>query len=287
MQKRIAVLADVHGSPTALRAVIADARQQGARTFWFVGDLLMPGPGVTAVWDQLQALHPSLIVRGNWDDLVIKGARGLIKPTKPSQVYFARLAQYVAEHAPAGMVDQMAAWPLQISRQVGPLVVTVSHNLPAHNFGQALFPTQPTANFDQLLTGQPLAARADVAIYAHVHHQLLRYTTDERLVLNPGSVAEPFNRQPRLQADLRAQYLLLTIDDQGIGGLDFRRVAYEREADWELAQRQALPYLELYRRQLDRGRVETHNQHLLDTVNRRYHYAAEYAAYARQQHPAE
>lgn len=281
MKERIAVLADVHGSPTALRAVVEDAHRQGASSYWFVGDLLMPGPGVAAVWNQLQALRPTLIVRGNWDDLVINGARGVMKPTKPSHVYFARLAQYVAAHAPAGMVDAMAAWPLQASRQVGPLNFVVSHNLPNHNFGQALFPTQPTANFDQLLTGDGLAGRADVAIYAHVHHQLLRYATDERLILNPGSVAEPFNRQLRLQADLRAQYLLLTVDDQGLGGLDFRRVAYDREADWQLAKNQELPYLALYRRQLDSGRVDTHNQELLDQVNRKHGYAAQYAAYAR------
>ena len=33
---------------------------------------------------------------------------------------------------------------------------------------------------------------ADLAVYAHVHHQLMRYTTAEQIVLNPGSVGEPF-----------------------------------------------------------------------------------------------
>ena len=110
--KQVAVFSDVHGNATAFRAMVADAKKQGADEYWFLGDLLMPGPGVAEVWQLLQELAPTKLVRGNWDDLVIHGARGEIDLAKPSHVYFARLAQYVAGHLPAGAVDQMAAWPL-------------------------------------------------------------------------------------------------------------------------------------------------------------------------------
>ena len=48
--------------------------------------------------------------------------------------------------------------------------------------GQDLFPTQVSENFDKLfnVAGEPV----DIAIYAHVHHDLLRYGSDERMVLN-------------------------------------------------------------------------------------------------------
>ena len=103
----------------------------------------------------------------------------------------------------------MAKWPLQQTRQVGKYTYTVSHNLPDLAMGQDLFPTNPAQNFDRLFSGQKAATTAQVASYAHVHHELMRYATDERLVLNPGSVGEPFNRQWDLQADTRAQYMLL------------------------------------------------------------------------------
>lgn len=83
MGEKIAVFSDVHGSATGLAAVYQDAQHLGATDYWFVGDLLMPGPGVNEAWDLFCQINPSLIVRGNWDDLVINGVAGRIPPTKP------------------------------------------------------------------------------------------------------------------------------------------------------------------------------------------------------------
>lgn len=282
MGEKIAVFSDVHGSATGLAAVYQDAQHLGATDYWFVGDLLMPGPGVNEVWDLFCQINPSLIVRGNWDDLVINGVAGRIPPTKPSRLYFGRLAQYVASRVQPGVVEQMAKWPLQQTRQVGKYTYTVSHNLPDLAMGQDLFPTNPAQNFDRLFSGQTAATTAQVAIYAHVHHELMRYATDERLVLNPGSVGEPFNRQWDLQADTRAQYMLLEVDKQGIAGINYRHVAYDKEEDWQMACDYDLPYLELYRRQLDSGRVDTHNQELVAKVSEEHHYAQEYAAFVKE-----
>ena len=276
MVEKIAVFSDVHGTATGLKAVYEDAKRLGATDYWFVGDLLMPGPGVNEVWELFCQMNPSLIVRGNWDDLVINGIAGRIKPTKPSRLYFGRLAQYVASRVKPGVVEEMAKWPLQQTRQVGKYTFTVCHNLPNLNMGQALFPTKPAENFDQLFSGQSEAKVAQVAIYAHVHHELMRYATDERLVLNPGSVGEPFNRQWSLQEDTRAQYLLLELDDQGIAGLNYRHVAYDHGRDWQMALDHDLPYQELFLRQLKTGRVDTHNQELVAAVSEKYHYLSEY-----------
>lgn len=276
--KKIAVFSDVHGNVHAFRAMVADAKRQGFDDSWFVGDLLMPGPGVGEILDLLDQMHPSIIVRGNWDDLVVNGIRGKIDLDKPSHVYFARLAQYVADHLNKQQVDAIANWPMQRMVKEGGLVFGLSHNLPDLNMGQALFPTNPSSNFDQLFgKDQP-----DVAIYAHVHHALLRYASDERVVLNPGSVGEPFNGWDRLQKDTRAHYLMLTIDDQGIEEFDFRHVSYDRHAEYELARQAGIPYLYLYQRTLQSGRVDTHNQELVDQQNRKYGYADQYREYCRE-----
>lgn len=272
--KTIAVFSDVHGNYTALAAMVADAQAAGAEEYWFLGDLLMPGPGVADVWELFHQLPVTKVVRGNWDDLVIHGARGEMRPKKPAHVYFARLAQYVAEHLPAGAVDEMAAWPLAVNAQIGNLPTGLSHNLPDLNMGQDLFPTNPSKNFDQLFDDE-----ADVAIYAHVHHQLLRYGTDERIVLNPGSVGEPFNGRPRLQTDTRAQYLLIEADEAGIAGLNYRHVAYDRQAEVDRARQADLPYLEVYERHLQTGRVYTHDQDYLAGFNQKYGYEEEYQRY--------
>ena len=101
--------------------------------------------------------------------------------------------------------------------------------------GQALFPTNPVEHFDQLFENFD---QQDVAIYAHVHHSLMRYASDERLILNPGSVGEPFNGWWPLQHDTRAHYLILEVDDDGIAELDYRHVPYDvnRNMSWLLRQ---------------------------------------------------
>lgn len=276
MKKKIAVFSDVHGNLTALQAMYQDSLAQGVDEYWFVGDLLMPGPSVNEIWALVQKMAPTVMVRGNWDDLVVVGARGQMDMEKPSHVYFGRLAQYVAEHAAPGLVDTLASWPLRVTRQVGSLNFGISHNLPDLNMGQALFPTNDSANFDQLFTtpvGQP---DIDVAIYAHVHHDLFRYGTDERIVLNPGAVGEPFNHWPALQKDLRAHYLILEVDDLGMAVTSFRHVAYDREREKVLADKTDLPYRGLYQKMMDTGLAYTHDDDLLRKYNDRYHYIAEY-----------
>ena len=100
------------------------------------------------------------------------------------------------------------------------------------------------------------------------------------MILNPGSVGEPFNGWWPLQYDTRAHYLILEVDDDGIAELDYRHVAYDRESEYELAVEADIPYLELYKRTLETGRVNTHDQELLDQINHKWDYLAEYQAYA-------
>ncbi len=278
MSKRIAVFSDVHGNLHALQAMYADSLRHSVDEYWFIGDLLMPGPGVMEIWQLIKKMQPSVMVRGNWDDLTVKGVRGQMDLEKPSRIYFARLAQYVGEHVSAAVIDEIASWPLHVQKQAGKLTFGISHNLPTLNMGQALFPTNPVEHFDQLFENFD---QQDVAIYAHVHHSLMRYASDERLILNPGSVGEPFNGWWPLQHDTRAHYLILEVDDDGIAELDYRHVPYDRESEYELAVESDIPYLELYKRTLETGRVNTHDQELLDQINRKWDYLAEYQAYAK------
>lgn len=278
MKKRIAVFSDTHGNLSAMQAMYEDSLKQHADEYWFVGDLLMPGPSVMAIWQLFKKMNPTVVVRGNWDDLVVRGARGMMDMERPSHIYFARLAQYVAEHADSTVIDEIAGWPMHASKRVGGLNFGISHNLPSLNMGQDLFPTQSSSNFDQLfkVAGEPV----DVAIYAHVHHDLLRYGTDERIILNPGAVGEPFNHWQPLQRDLRAHYLMLEVDDIGLASTNFRHVPYDRDNEKQLADNSDLPYRDLYKKMMVTGRAYTHDADLLTEYNNRYPYADEYRQYA-------
>lgn len=54
MSKRIAVFSDVHGNLHALQAMYADSLRHSVDEYWFIGDLLMPGPGVMEIWQLIK-----------------------------------------------------------------------------------------------------------------------------------------------------------------------------------------------------------------------------------------
>ena len=263
MYQKIALISDIHGNLTAFEAVVNDLKQQKVHDVWFLGDVFMPGPGALNQWRLFKELEPSLIVRGNWDDLLVNGFYGKLALTKPSRVFFSRLAEFTGQKLGKDIIEQIAAWPMHQTRQLGTLTFSCSHNLPFHNFGQKLYPTADQATFDEVLKD----IEADVALYAHVHHPLMRYTTQEQLVINPGSVGEPFEDWDKLHQDLRAQYCLLEVDETGLPQVSFRKVAYSRQKEVQRSQEANLPYLKLYQDQLYEGVVHTHDQALLKQIN--------------------
>ena len=72
MNHKIAILSDIHGNTTALEAVIADAKTQGASEYWLLGDIFLPGPGANDLVSLLKGLPVTASVRGNWDDCVLE-----------------------------------------------------------------------------------------------------------------------------------------------------------------------------------------------------------------------
>ena len=275
MKQKIAIFSDIHGNMTALEAVYKDMQEQKVTTSWFMGDLFIPGSGAQDLWDLMQRINPSVYVKGNWDELLIKGIKGRLIPDRPSKVYMCRLAEDLATKLDPIIIQQIKKWPERAVVKINDIKIALTHNLPDKDYGQDLYPTVPTKNFDKLFIEKDL----DVAIYAHVHHPLMRYSSEEQLVLNPGSVGELFFKHPKFQKDLRAEYLILTIDEQGIREIDFRKVAYDREKEVKRAQKAQIPYLCLYEKQLKTGESHTHDYDLLVKLNKEKGYLEEVKKY--------
>ena len=196
---------------TAFQAVCDDLKKQKINEVWFLGDMFSPGPGALEQWKLFKSLEPSICVRGNWDDLLVNGYKGRLSLEKPSRVFFSRLAEFIGMQLGSAIIDEIEHWPLNQLIDVNNLRFSCAHNLPFHNFGQKLYPTSSQITFDEVLKD----TKADVALYAHVHHPLMRYTTSEQLVINPGSVGEPFCDWPGLHDDLRAEYLHFRVRRSG------------------------------------------------------------------------
>ena len=115
MQHRIAVLADIHGNLTALNAVLADARQQAATDYWFLGDLFLPGPGAEKLYQTLADTAPSVWLQGNWEQGINAVMTGNGRLDDPSQIYFARLTAYLFQK----LLDAVFLTEHNMARQLG------------------------------------------------------------------------------------------------------------------------------------------------------------------------
>ena len=256
---KIAVLSDIHGNTTALEAVLADAKKAKVDEYWLLGDILMPGTGRRRILNLLATLPITAIVLGNWENSLWRGLHRKLDLTKASHRYLLRQCQYILEEISPEEIEDLHNQPMQVHRQFGNLMVGITHHLPDKNWGRELIHTGKQEDFDRLVT-EPYAS---IAVYGHIHQQFLRYGSDGQLILNPGSIGQPFFLDVKLRKDLRAQYMILEFDEAGLSDVDFRRVDYDVEAELQLAKDLKLPYFQVYYESLVNGIHHTHNQELL------------------------
>ena len=273
MNNRIAILSDIHGDTTALKAVIADARALGATEYWLLGDILLPGPGRDDLFELLDAIPITAAVRGNWDDCVLEALDGEYGLEDPQEIQLLRLTQYLMEGLDPKRIDWLRSLPLVEKKEVNGIRFSLTHNLPEKNYGGFLRPANVTENFDQLLDDQ-----TDMAIYGHVHKQLLRYGSQGQQILNPGTIGMPYFDWGPIQ-NHRAQYALIDVEEDGVTNLQFRKVAYDYEGELQDAKDKGLPFIEMYEELRREDNYRGHNIELLTTLIEKYGYTKEVAAY--------
>ena len=273
MNHRIAILSDIHGDTRALEAVIADARALGATEYWLLGDILLPGPGREDLFELLDAIPITAAVRGNWDDCVLEALDGEYGLEDPQEIQLLRLTQYLMEGLDPKRIDWLRSLPLVEKKEVNGIRFSLTHNLPEKNYGGDLRPANRTENFDQLLDDQ-----TDLAIYGHVHKQLLRYGSQGQQILNPGTIGMPYFDWEPIQ-NHRAQYALIDVEEDGVTNLQFRKVAYDYEAELQDAKDKGLPFIEMYEELRREDNYRGHNIELLTSLIEKYGYAKEVAAY--------
>ena len=273
MNNRIAILSDIHGDTRALEAVIADARALGATEYWLLGDILLPGPGREDLFDLLDAIPITAAVRGNWDDCVLEALDGEYGLEDPQEIQLLRLTQYLMEGLDPKRIDWLRSLPLVKKKEVNGIRFSLTHNLPEKNYGGDLRPANRTENFDQLLDDQ-----TDMAIYGHVHKQLLRYGNQGQQILNPGTIGMPYFDWEPIQ-NHRAQYALIDVEEDGVTNLQFCKVAYDYEGELQDAKDKGLPFIEMYEELRREDNYRSHNIELLTSLIEQHDYLKEANAF--------
>lgn len=273
MNHKIAILSDIHGNTTALAGVLEDAKNLGATEYWLLGDIFLPGPGANDLVDLLKDLTITVSVRGNWDDCVLEALDGQYGLEDPEEIQLLRMIQYLMENLKPEHIDWLRNLPMVAKKEVEGLRFSLSHNLPEKNYGGDLLVENNTEKFDQLLD-----ETTDVAVYGHVHKQLLRYGSQGQQIINPGSIGMPYFDWEGLK-NHRAQYTLLEVENGELVNIQFRKVAYDYEAELESAKEKGLPFIEMYEELRREDNYQGHNRDLLASLNEKYGYVEDVKNY--------
>ena len=273
MNHKIAILSDIHGNTTALAGVLEDAKNLGATEYWLLGDIFLPGPGANDLVALLKGLPITASVRGNWDDCVLEALDGQYGLEDPQEIQLLRMTQYLMERLNPEQIDWLRNLPMVAKKEVEGLRFSLSHNLPEKNYGGDLLVENGTEKFDQLLD-----EATDVAVYGHVHKQLLRYGSQGQQIINPGSIGMPYFDWNGLK-NHRAQYALLEVENGELVNIQFRKVVYDYEAELESAKGKVLPFIEMYEELRREDNYQGHNRALLASLNEKYGYVEDVKNY--------
>ncbi|WP_104991271.1 metallophosphoesterase [Deinococcus sp. NW-56] len=213
---RLAVIADIHGNADALRAVLADARAQGAEHVLVNGDVVNRGPDSVEALSLLLSREDVTFTLGNHDDLVRlwHGRSETLPGDWFTDPFWGATDWTATELDRAGLLDVPGNWPMTRTLEVPGLPpVLVAHGTPADYRESLSERTDPRRVAE-------LAGGAGVLVGSHIHRPA-RAERGGVLVLNTGAAGTPMDGDPR------AQYLLLTAAPGGWVP-ELRRVPYDR-----------------------------------------------------------
>ena len=244
---RALVVSDIHSNLEALQTVLGDAEAHGGfDTLWCLGDIVGYGPDPNQCMDIVRS-HSHVAIAGN-HDLAALGALSL----KEFNTNAAEASRWTARQLSQEHCDYLAALPQRLQ----PGGVTLVHGSPLDPIWDYFLPgyLEPEAlrkSFGEFqttccLVGHshiPFSCReSDLAFLTPTQDSPVRLG-GERLVLNPGSVGQPRDGDPR------AAYGLYDAEASTFAHL---RVPYDIEAVQAKMRRARLP--EALAARLSRGR---------------------------------
>ena len=220
MLTRALILADIHSNLEALETVIDDAtRRGGFEQIWCLGDSVGYGPDPVPCLELLWS-HNVLAVAGNHDQAAA-GTRGVDDFNPAAKA----ASQWTAGQLFPIHTDYLAGLPLTERRNPFTLVHG-SLRRPVNEY--LLDPEAAKATFALLQSSHCLVGHSHLAFICRENEGDPRFDQfvedemfplgGERLILNPGSVGQPRDRDPR------ASY---AIYDDGWQTVVRRRVRYD------------------------------------------------------------
>lgn len=202
----VAVLSDIHSNAFALHAVLSDAEVAGVDEIWVCGDTFGYYPWAADSFRLLKQTQSTAIL-GNHDGWV---ADGRSAPMHVIGEIARRNAADLALHCPSALDWLGALAPMNEFGRDG-WKITMTHGTPDDPLEGRYYP-------DDAHPYPWLPGEGEILLLGQTHYPLLRGDARRGLLLNPGSVGQPRDRNPM------PSWALL---DLATGHAELRRTAYD------------------------------------------------------------
>jgi len=185
---KMLIISDVHANLWALRAVVHDAGH--VDYVLCAGDIVSYGPDPRATLDSLRA-QGVMAARGNHDHPIAFGADPKASPAK--QPLALAMRDWTRCQLEAADVAWLARLPLRLTWEIAGTRFAAVHATPRDPlYDYHLGPDAPESFVREITAG----IDADVLVVGHTHWPLVRTHGDLQIV-NPGSVGQPLDGDPR------------------------------------------------------------------------------------------
>jgi diadenosine tetraphosphatase ApaH/serine/threonine PP2A family protein phosphatase len=196
---RVMVISDIHSNYTALEAVLKDAGQ--ADETWCLGDLVGYGPDPNAVVEEVQDIPNLSCILGNHDMAAIGKM-----PLEAFNGDARRSLDYHAKVISASNIDFMRSLSANIKVRGE---ATIAHGSPRDPLWEYILNAlSARVNFEHFETPWCFVGHTHIQCMFALDEKTDRVTLDQtkadhtiklrsKLILNPGSVGQPRDRDPR------------------------------------------------------------------------------------------
>ena len=207
---RALILSDIHGNLMALERVLEDAGP--VDIIINAGDIVGYGPWPNECVDLSRELG-FYSVAGNHDYASMRGIAVGFNP-------YAEEAVHITHRLLRGENREcLASLPESLEFALGGCRVAVYHGSPRDPLNEYIYPH--TA--DLVLGSFLQQTRSDLLVLGHTHIPFIR-RLGGRLVVNPGSVGQPRDRNPK------ASYMILETSGEGLEEVGIMRLEYPIES---------------------------------------------------------
>lgn len=221
-QRRIAVFGGIYNNHLSLKATLAHAKQQGADTFYCLGDMGGFGPSPDKVFPYLMETPNMHVMQGNYDHSIGNRLEDCACGyTDPRDNHFAQISfDYTAHNTSDINKDWLRDLPTEFRQTWGQQRVLCAHGSP-RRINEFLWDSMcPDGYLQALLHEQD----CDVLFVTHTGIPWMRRLPTGGMVINVGAIGRPANR-PTTAVD----YVLVDVFEQGIT-CNLHAVDYDHEA---------------------------------------------------------